>query len=105
MKKAHPLKLYKTLKVQINRYFRRMESFNKEDRLFAVKLTEELFIDKIDFDDYLMQFPDDDGDEVLIELYNIIEQEEPATAFGGGSKLKQHSSMNRISELLNILRR
>ena len=39
-----------------------MESFNKEDRLFAVKITEELFIDKIDFDNYLMQFPDDDGD-------------------------------------------
>ena len=51
-----------------------MESFNKEDRLFAVKITEELFIDKIDFDNYLMQFPDDDRDEVLIELYNLIEQ-------------------------------
>ena len=81
-----------------------MVSFNKEDRLLAVKLSEELFSERIDFDDYLMEFPDNDGDEVLIELYNLIEQEEPVTAFGGGSKLKQHSSMNRISELLNTLR-
>jgi len=81
-----------------------MESFNLEDRLLAVKLTEELFFDKIDFDDYLMSFPDDDGDELLIELYELLEQEEPTAAFGGESKLKQHSSMNRISELLNTLR-
>lgn len=81
-----------------------MEPFNIEDRFLAVKLTEELFSDRIDFDHYLMEFPDDDGDEVLIELYNLIEQEEPLAAFAGKSKLKQHSSMNRISELLNTLR-
>jgi len=81
-----------------------MDSFNIKDRLLAVKLTEELFIDKIDFDAYLMEFPEDDGDEILIELYELIEQEEPTVAFGGESKLKQHSSMNRISELLNSLR-
>jgi dihydropteroate synthase len=81
-----------------------MESFNKEDRLLAVKLTEKLFSERINFDDYLMAFPDDQEDEVLIELYQLIEQEEPILAFGGESKLKQHSSMKRISELLKILR-
>ena len=81
-----------------------METFNKEDRMLAVKLTEDLFIDKIDFDLYLMEFPEQDGDEVLSELYDLIENEPPVTAFGGESKLKQHSEMKRISELLNILR-
>jgi dihydropteroate synthase len=81
-----------------------MESFNREDRLFAVTLTEKLFSERISFDDYLMKFPDDEGDEVLIELYQLIEEEEPVLAFGGESKLKQHSNMTRISELLKILR-
>ena len=81
-----------------------MESFNKEDRLLAVKLTEKLFSEQINFDDYLMSFPDDDGDEVLLELYQLIEDEEPVLAFGGESKLKQHSEMERISELLKTLR-
>ena len=82
----------------------RMESFNIEDRLLAIKLTAELFSERINFDDYLIAFPDDNEDETLIELNDLIEQEEPVAAFGGGSKLKQHSSMERISELLNILR-
>ena len=81
-----------------------MESFNKEDRLLAAKLTEKLFMETIDYDSYLIEFPEDDGDEILIELYDLIEQEAPVAAFSGESKLKQHSSMNRISELLYILR-
>ena len=81
-----------------------MEAFNKEDRALAVKLTEKLFSERIDFGSYLVAFPDDDGDEVLMELYDLIEQEEPVAAFDGKSRLKQHSSMDRISELLNILR-
>ena len=81
-----------------------MESFNQEDRLLAAKLTEDLFIDKIDFDLYMMEFPEDDGDEVLSELYDLIEHEPPVAAFSGESKLKHHSNMKRISELLNILR-
>jgi hypothetical protein len=81
-----------------------MEPYNKEDRLLAVKLTEDLFIEKIEFDLYLIEFPEIDGDEVLSELYDLIEQEEPQAAFSGESKLKQHSEMKRISELLNILR-
>lgn len=81
-----------------------METFNKEERLLAAKLTEELFMDKIDFDIYLMEFPEEDGDQVLSELYGLIEHEPPEAAFGGESKLKNHSEMKRISELLNILR-
>tara|TARA_B100000809_G_scaffold10598_1_gene10001 strand:+ start:6077 stop:6325 length:249 start_codon:yes stop_codon:yes gene_type:complete len=81
-----------------------MESFNKENRLLAAKLTEKLFSDRIDFDTYLMEFPEDIDDEVLVELYELIELEEPVSAFGGESKLMQHSEMNRISELLNLLR-
>lgn len=81
-----------------------MESFNNEDRLLAAKLTEDLFIDKIDFDLYLIEFPGDEDDDVLSELYDLIEHEEPEAAFSGKSKLKQHSEMKRISELLNILR-
>jgi hypothetical protein len=81
-----------------------MESFNKEDRLLAAKLTEKLFMDKIEFDSYLVEFPDNDEDEVLMELYDLIENEEPAAAFGGDSNIMTHSEMKRISELLNILR-
>ena len=94
----------KILNFNIFRYFRRMKSYNKEDRLLAVKFTEELFMDKIDFDIYLMEFPEEDGDEVLAELYELIENEQPEAAFSGESKLKHHSEMQRISELLNILR-
>ena len=81
-----------------------MESINKKDRLLAVKLTEELFSEKISFDKFLVEFPEDNDDEDLIELYDLIEQEPPVAAFGGESKLKQHSSMDRISELLKALR-
>ena len=37
-------------------------------------------------------------DEVLVELYELIELEEPVSAFGGESKLMQHSEMNRIKK-------
>ena len=86
------------------RYFRRMDSINTKDRLLAVKLTEELFSERIDIDKFMVEFPEDNNDEVLIELYDLIDQEPPVAAFGGESKLKHHSEMNRISELLKILR-
>ena len=38
------------------------------DRLLAVKLTEQLFSDKISFDKYIMSFPDDD-DEPFCHVY------------------------------------
>ncbi|MDF1672413.1 MAG: hypothetical protein P1U41_02850 [Vicingaceae bacterium] len=81
-----------------------MEFKNTKHRLLAVKLTEELFSEKISLDKYLVEFPEDNDDEDLIELYALIEQEPPVAAFGGESKLKQHSNMNRISELLQSLR-
>lgn len=81
-----------------------MESFNTKSRLLAVKLTEELFSEKISFDKFLTEYPEDNNDEVLIELYDLIEIEPPVAAFGGESKLKHHSEMERISKLLNILR-
>ena len=79
-----------------------MESFNKEARLLAAKLTEELFMDKVDFDVYLMEFPEEDSDEVLSELYDLIEHEQPEAAFGGESKLKNHSEMKKYTTLLII---
>ena len=81
-----------------------MDSINTKDRLLAVKLTEELFIERIDIDKFMTEFPEDYDDDVLVELFDLIENEPPVAAFGGESKLKQHSNMNRISELLNILR-
>lgn len=81
-----------------------MESYNIKYRLLAVKLTEELFSERIGFDEFLVEFPEDNNDEELSELYDLIDQEEPVAAFGGESRLKQHSEMERISELLNILR-
>ena len=74
------------------------------DRLLAVKLTEELFSDKISFDKFIIAFPEDDDDEELTELFDLIDNEPPVNAFGGNNKLKQHSEMERISELLKILR-
>ena len=81
-----------------------MESINRKDRLLAVKLTEELFSEKISHDKFIISFPEDNNDEVLIELYDLIDQEPPVAAFGGESRLKQHSEMTRISELLKVLR-
>lgn len=81
-----------------------MDATNTKDRLYAVKLTEELFSERIDIDKFMMKFPEDNNDEALIELYDLIDQEPPVAAFGGKSKLKHHSEMNRISELLKILR-
>ena len=83
---------------------RYLYSMNTTDRLLAVKLTEELFSERIDFDKFLVAFPEDNNDDELSELYDLIENEPPEAAFGGESKLKHHSSMERISELLNILR-
>ncbi len=81
-----------------------MGLYNTKERLLAVKLTEELFSERIDFDKYIISFPENDDDKILSELFDIIDQEPPVAAFGGESRLKQHSQMDRISELLNTLR-
>jgi hypothetical protein len=81
-----------------------MELNNIKNRLLAVKLTEELFSEKIGLDKYITTFPEDSDDDELSELFDLIDNEPPVAAFGGESKFKHHSEMERISELLNILR-
>ena len=75
------------------------------DRQLASKLAENLYSGKIDFKKFMMEFPDNDKDNELFELYDLIEHEPPVNKLFGENKSNHNSRMIRIKELIKELKK
>jgi len=76
-----------------------------KDRRLAAKLAEDLYSGKINFKQFMMEFPDNDRDNELFELYDLIEHEPPVNKLFGENKSNHNIRMIRIRELIKELKK
>lgn len=75
------------------------------DRILASKLAEDLFSGKIDFKQFAMDFPEDENDSDLSELFDLIEHQPKVGGLLGESKSDSNRRMERINELIATLKK
>lgn len=75
------------------------------DRILASKLAEDLFSGKIDFKQFATDFPEDENDSVLSELFDLIEHQPKVGGLFGESKSDSTRRMERINELIATLKK
>lgn len=75
-----------------------------KDRTLVVKLVEDYYSEKIDYHQFMMEFPDNEEDENLVELFDLIEHE-PKVGIFGESQFKHDSRIKRIKVLIEELKK
>ncbi|MAL61238.1 MAG: hypothetical protein CMC14_14455 [Flavobacteriaceae bacterium] len=74
------------------------------DRILASKLVEDFLSGKIDFKQFAMDFPEDENDSDLSELFDLIEHKPKVGGLFGESKSDSNRRMERINELIATLK-
>ena len=75
-----------------------------KDRTLAAKLAEDYYSEKIDYRQFMMDFPENEKDEILVELFDLIEHE-PKVGIFGESQIKHDSRIKRIKSLIEELKK
>ena len=76
-----------------------------KDRKLGAKLAEDYYAGKIDFRNFMMEFPENDKDNELFELYDLIEHQPPINTILGENKEKNNLRMERITEIIRELKK
>ena len=74
------------------------------DRKLAAKLAEKLYSEEIKFEEFMMEYPDENQDDDLYELYDLIEHQPAISRFLGESQNEHDNRLKKINELIKKLK-